>query len=115
VNLAGGVLLGDAKAHPGRGLQILVPRGYEDAEVIGKCLVPGCGARFYAGQESQWQAHVGPCARRNMDRIEAVRPPSLPIFEDFDPEVSAHLRNVGRRMLREGRLEVRKNEGAGHS
>jgi hypothetical protein len=113
VSLARGVLLGDA-ANRGRGLQILVPRGYEDAEVIGKCLVPGCGARFYAGDEAAWEKHVGPCARKNLDRIHALKR-SLPIFEDYDPEVSKHLRGVGKRMLREGRLEVRKNEGAGFS
>lgn len=112
-----GVVL-DSTGKPARphGLTILVPKGYEDGEKepIGRCTVPGCGARFYAGEEQAWQRHVGSCARANLDRIRSSIE-AMPIMEDFDPEVSEHMRGVGRRMLAEGRLEVKPSERAGFS
>jgi hypothetical protein len=109
----GGVILPGA-SKPRGALQIIVPRSVTDEanELVGHCLVPGCGARFYKGQEIQWQRHVGECARRNIDRIRAATAPRGPsiLHEDFDPEATAYLRDVGRRMLREGRLEMRPNE-----
>lgn len=110
-----GVILGGGEPARSR-LQIAVPRGYveEQKELIGRCLVPGCGARFYAGQELAWQKHVGRCARANLDRIHAVME-KPPLMDDFDPEVSKHMRGVGERMLEERRLEVKPNERAGFS
>jgi len=110
-----GVLLGDAAKRPDR-LTIHVPQGYEDSVVVGKCLVPGCGAVFFRGQEALWQKHVGNCARRNMDRIQAEvdKHRASPFHEKhWDPEVARHLRGVGEQMKREGRLEVRPSERAG--
>lgn len=106
----GAVILPGAQGR-GRGLQILVPHGYEDV-IVGKCLVPGCGATFYQGQEQQWQRHVGDCARENMDAIRE-KMHRLSIFDDFDPEVTAHLRKVGKRMLAERRMTVLPHETAG--
>jgi hypothetical protein len=112
-----GVLL-DSSGKPARpqSLTILVPKGYEEREreLVGRCLVPGCGARFYAGEEAAWQKHVGRCARANIDRIKAATEQPA-IMEDFDPEVSKHMRDVGERMIDEGRLEVRPSERAGFS
>lgn len=97
------------------GLTIHVPRGYErDGEVkIGICRV--CGAKFFKGQEEMWQRHVGKCARANIDRLRAESLRNrMPAFneENWDPEVASHLKTVGRRMLAEGRLEMRPNERA---
>jgi hypothetical protein len=39
----------------------------------------------------------------------------MPVFEEWDPEVAAHLRKVGERMVAEGRLEVKPSERAGFS
>lgn len=108
-----GVILGES---PQTGpLQILVPRGYEDVEVIGRCLVPGCGAEFRAGQEEVWQRHVGKCARANLDKLRAAAAVPRMVAEDYDPEVTKHLRGVGKRMLEEGRLTVKPHETAGWS
>lgn len=100
------------------GLTIHVPRGYErDGEVkIGVCRVPGCGAKFFKGQEEAWQRHVGKCARANIDRLRSMSPRNKHsgIFDEaaWDPEVASHLKTVGRRMLEEGRLEMRPSERA---
>jgi hypothetical protein len=107
---------------PGRTLH--VPRQYasHDPEVVvGRCLVPGCerqGQPFYRGQEDLWQKHVGWCARRNRDEIEAAiqeRKDRLPVFQRdaWDPEVRDHMDKVGERMKREGRLVVKPSERAG--
>lgn len=108
---SGAVILGEKPR------RIYVPPGCEDRDLVGRCLVPGCGAVFYAGQEELWQRHVGDCARRNMDRLREASRRRVPaiIAEDFDPEVSAHMRRLGRRMLAEGRLEVKPSERAGFS
>ena len=111
MSLSGGVLLGPGTTGRAQGLQILVPRGYEDQTPAFRCLVPGCGAVFFEGERAAWEHHVGPCARANRDRL----PRSQAAMEDFDPEVSAHLRRVGERMLAEGRMEVKPNEAAGFS
>jgi len=117
----GGIVLpGDAR----RGMGTLhVPRGYEsDPEnapvLVGVCTVPGCereGKPFYRGQEDQWQRHVGWCARKNRDKIGEVieeRNDRMKIFspESWDPEWTAHQREVGKRMLREGRLVPKPHE-----
>jgi hypothetical protein len=120
LSLARGLLLGPK--NPPRALEIFVPTGYEEdrGAVVGKCLVPGCGARFYKGQEDRWQKHVGDCARRHLDEIRALAPSEKNKGTVFDPagvdqEVAAHMRRVGRRMRREGRLTVNPNERAGFS
>ena len=93
---------------------LLVPRTLEDRPLTGRCTVPGCGAVFYAGEEEAWQRHVGKCARANMDKIKAAT--KVPEFmEDYDPEISKHMRGVGKRMVEEGRLEIKASERAGFS
>lgn len=86
------------------------------APLVGLCKV--CGAKFYRGEELKWQAHVGPCARAHIDEIRAVvaeRRKALAIFDEsaWDPELAAHMRQVGKRMKAEGRLVVKKNERGG--
>lgn len=99
------------------GLTIHVPKGYErrDEVKIGVCRV--CGARFFKGQEERWQRHVGKCARANIDELRAnsLRERHGGIFneDNWDPEVASHLKNVGRQMLKEGRLEMLPHERAG--
>lgn len=103
---------------PTRAPHLLVPRGYESEDVVlvGKCHV--CDATFHRGEEDEWQRHVGKCAREHIDEIrEHSLRRRMPIFDEdtWDPEIAAHMRDVGRRMLEEGRLEVKPSERAGFS
>jgi len=113
-----GVILGPQQPKPR--LEILVPRGYEDAprELFGRCHV--CDATFYRGQEALWESHVGRCARAHLDEIRAQAPSHRnkgTVFDknEWDPEVEAHMRRVGERMVREGRMIVLPHERAGFS
>ena len=93
---------------------LYVPAGLETRSVVGKCEVPGCGLTFYAGEEEAWQRHVGPCARKNLDAIKAETSKlAIDNEQNWDPEVAAHMRSVGKRMLKEGRMEVLPHERAG--
>jgi hypothetical protein len=86
-----------------------------DREVIGKCYA--CGLEFYEGEEKTAPLHMGKCARANLDKLKA-RDDRLPLFRpesNPDPEVEAHLLEVGKRMVREGRMVVKPNERAGFS
>lgn len=102
------------------GLTIHLPR---DEEPVAVCRVPVgggevCGKPFFPGEERAFQKHVGECAREHADEIRAESPrQKMPVFDEetWDPEVAAHMREVGRRMLREGRLETKPNERAGFS
>jgi len=103
---------------------LILPGDPAPAPRIGMCTVPGCdrdGTPFYAGQEQEWQRHVGWCSKRNRDKILEViqeHKDRLPIFRDdtlWDPEVKEHMRKVGARMLDEGRLTVKPSERAGFS
>lgn len=106
----GAVILGAKPTASG----LIVVSSTEDRVLIGRCLVPGCGAVFHSGEEVAWQRHVGPCARANLDKIHAEMEQQA-VFreENWDPEVAEHMRGVGRRMLKEGRLEVKPHERAG--
>jgi hypothetical protein len=77
-----------------------------------------CGKVFRRGEEKAWQMHVGACARAHVDQIhaESLRT-RIPILDpnSWDPEVERHMREVGERMKREGRLEVKPSERAGFS
>ena len=81
---------------------------------MGRCLT--CDARFYSGQELQWQTHVGRCARQHMDEIQQMRPSVRnkgTMWEPQDPDIEKHFRKVGERMQKEGRKVVLPNERAG--
>jgi ABC-type histidine transport system ATPase subunit len=75
-----------------------------------------CGAAFTRTQHRKYAAHVAQCATQNLATIRAESlKERMPIFDDdaWDPEISKHMREVGRRMIREKRLEVLPSEKAG--
>jgi hypothetical protein len=95
-------------------LTILVPRGYETGEVqpVGECYL--CGAEFFPGDNQA--RHMRQCVRERADDFIAERAAQrkrLAALQPWDPEIAEHMRNVGERMKREGRLVVRPNERAG--
>lgn len=107
------ILAGTPK--PRAGLSIILPRGVE-RPATGECYL--CGEMFAAGDNVV--AHMKKCvADAGHDhRIEhEEKKERLAIFSEdaWDPEVAAHLRKVGERMLAEGRWEVKPNERAGFS
>lgn len=93
---------------------IYVPRGH-DAERKFLCRV--CGSEFT--RQTAWEYHVGRCARHNLDELQEerqrflARANALGTAEHPDPELEEHMRKVGDRMLREGRLTVEPHERAG--
>jgi hypothetical protein len=111
------VLPGGQPARSGTA-QLYVPRGYEDEGreppvLVGTCTT--CDRIFYRGEEEEWQRHVGWCARQHLPEIldeRQARKSRLEIFqeESWDPELAAYFKRVGDRMLREGRLTMRRNE-----
>lgn len=83
---------------------------------IGTCEL--CGVPFYDHRDLV--AHLGTIEHReaadDMVRAEAERKQRLAmIYEDDDPEITAHMQKVGERMLAEGRWTVKPNEKAGFS
>lgn len=112
----GGLILPGEAARQGVP-ELFVPKGYETGPVVlvGKCHL--CDATFYRGQEQAWQEHVGECARSQLDEIrhqrEQERKTSIFNEDNWDPELAAHMKKVGERMLREGRLVMKPNERAG--
>ena len=91
-------------------LNIWIPPEYR--EPTGHCNV--CGEDLF-GTVGDMQKHMGACARANIDAIRAAAPSAKNKGGPFDPELwdpeaEAHLREVGKRMLREGRLETLPNE-----
>jgi hypothetical protein len=95
-----------------KGLQIVIP----GREPIGECYA--CDTPFFS--QADVRRHLASAGHR--DRIEAARAEReaqkrrLAVFhEDDDPEISAHMREVGQRMLKEGRWTVKPNERAGFS
>ncbi len=114
------------------GLTLFVPRGYEseqdrmDDEAAGgyhvcRVLVDAaeervCGRVFELEKEREYQRHLRRCTADHIDQIRQGSPRTrLPFLDPnaWDPEVEAHMRTVGERMIREGRLEVKKSERAG--
>lgn len=116
------ILPGDERANSG--MTILVPRGYEtgaQGEPTMVCRVPvgpgeTCLTTFWPGEERQFTEHVTRCAKAHEAEIYEQSPRNrLAIFneESWDPEVAAHMKKVGERMLKEGRFVVHKHERAG--
>lgn len=97
-------------------LTIYVPRGAERRKT-GECYL--CGAEFAPGDDVV--AHMRSCVNGAGEDVRAERYDKvsrLEIFLDpnaWDPEVDEHLRRVGRRMLAEGRMELKPSERAGFS
>lgn len=72
--------------------------------------------RVCGGQHDE--AGVGRCARNHMDELRSMRlKERMPVLDDdqWDSEIAAHMKKVGERMLKEGRLTVKPNERAGFS
>lgn len=97
-------------------LKLILPRSAQPKYV---CRVPtdeggGCGEPFYEDERQAFEAHVIACATRNENAVQAERPSNqVPVLYDrdfWDPEYEDHMRKVGRRMVREGRKEIRPNE-----
>jgi hypothetical protein len=91
---------------------LILPVSVLERRIVGECYI--CGDPVYAGDE----AHIGNCAREMLPEImkaREARRADLAIFDEasWDPEVSEHMRRVGRRMLAEGRLVVKPSERAG--
>jgi hypothetical protein len=95
-----------------RGGLILPGHVQREEPLVGVCST--CDEVFYQGQEQDWQDHVYQCAMDNLPEIMAARAEQkkrLAIFhESWNPDVDEHLAKVGERMVREGRLVMRKNE-----
>lgn len=73
-----------------------------------------CGKAFFPGEERAFNRHVAECAQANAEAIHAASPRTrLEVLEPWDPEIAAHMKKVGERMLEEGRLEVKPSERAG--
>jgi hypothetical protein len=103
------------------GLQIVVPRDLADEDRLFVCRVPkadgsACGHVEPLDERSNL-AHMRACVAENRESIHSQSPRRrLPaIYESVDPEVDAHMKRVGDRMRREGRLVVKPSERAGFS
>lgn len=115
VKTYGGYLL----RKPERHLEIIVPREYAEPRPL-KCNSPGCLQTFRVSEASLWQRHCVECGVRHLDEIRAIAPSVRDkgtIWDEnqWDPEIAAHMRRVGERMLKDGDFEVHKHEQAGHS
>jgi hypothetical protein len=91
-------------------LNIWIPPQFR--EPAGHCNV--CGEDLY-GTVGDMQKHMSACARANIDTIRAAAPSARKRGGPFDPEnwnpdAEAHLREVGKRMLKEGRMELLPSE-----
>lgn len=125
--MSGLILPGDVPARGG--LTIHVPRGYETpAErmedegghicrvVVDAASEEICGTVFAADRERDYLRHLRKCVSDHRDEIRAASPRTrMPILDpnQWDVEIDAHMREVGQRMIREGRLEVKPSERAG--
>lgn len=130
-----GIILPGHVERAGGRLTIHVPRGYEREEdyraeledaggyhvcrvVVNAETEEICGATWPADQERAYLAHLRTCVSNHRDVIHAASPRTKMPFMDpnaWDPEVEAHMREVGRRMVKERRLEVKPSERAGFS
>lgn len=116
--MAGVILNARGARAASRDLTIILPRSAAQEHVPFRCTI--CGARFTRSQSELYERHVGKCARQNIDEIRANAPSARRAGTPFDPnnwdpEVQEHMLEVGRRMILEGRLEVKPHERAGNS
>jgi hypothetical protein len=85
-------------------------------EPIGQCDL--CATPFYSQRDLV--AHLGTIEHREATEAalaerEAHKKSLAVVFDDPDPEITAHMKQVGKRMRKEGRWVVKKNERAGFS
>jgi hypothetical protein len=76
-----------------------------------------CGEVWPPERVTDWQGHFQQCIREHQGDIHemSVERQRHPANWVPDPEVAAHMEKVGKRMIREGRLEVKPSERAGFS
>jgi hypothetical protein len=101
-------------------LTLLIPHDFMGRPALGYCGL--CEVPFHT--EKGMRAHLRSGQHAGQVEIERAlqqaKRERLAIFYDpestgSDPEIAAHLKKVGQRMLKEGRWEVKKNERAGFS
>jgi hypothetical protein len=97
-------------SRPQRGRRrVLLPPGVDIGQPKYFCLVPGCGAKFQAGREREYQAHVVWCADVNDERLHPYSPahmhPGLMGPESGDVEFERWVQR-NRRALLERRLKM---------
>lgn len=105
------ILPGDRPAR--RPVSVVVPHD-GDRQATGFCGV--CDVPFYSDRDMR--AHLRSGSHRDAMALsvqaEHARKERLAIFHtSADPEVEAHLKVVGKTMLREGRMVVKPSERAG--
>jgi hypothetical protein len=93
---------------------LILPGRYAQPEPL-VLVCSTCDEVFEPGQERAFQKHVYKCAIDNLPAILEAREEQkrrMRIFQPaaWNPDVDAHLAKVGERMLREGRLVMRKSE-----
>ena len=101
---------------PGRrdSLTILIPDSAKHEEPGFVCML--CDSKFAKERFGDYERHVARCAKLTHDQTLQEREDSMiEAFRPHDPEVAAHMRQVGKRMLKEGRWTVNENEKAGFS
>lgn len=113
-----GVILNNPRKPQAHDMTLILPVGAIEEHAPFRCTI--CEARFTRHQAELYERHVGACARAHIDEIRANAPSVRHAGTPFDPlnwdaEVDAHMLAVGRRMLAEGRFEVKPHERAGHS
>ena len=66
-------------------------------------------------QRREWEQHFAQCVSDHRDEIARLSDAQRlgGVLDPMDPEIAEHMRKVGERMIREGRLEVKPNERAG--
>ena len=94
---------------------LILPPEFDRGE-RGECYL--CGEVFTSDVDTV--RHMRVCVSQAGHEVRAAeyeRRERLWMFqeENWDPEVAAHLKQVGKRMLAEGRWEVHPNERAGFS
>lgn len=101
---------GEARGRGG----LILPGQYAQPEPrVGVCST--CDQVFYRGEEEAWQKHVYRCAMQRLPEVLEARAEQkrrMEIFQpgSWNPDVDAYLAKIGERMLREGRLVMRKSE-----
>ena len=101
-------------------MTLWIPASAREPEALFVCRIPRgggiCGEKFATARSLD--AHLRLCTSRHEQEVHTSSLKArMPIFdeESWDPEVAAHMREVGRRMKAEGRLTVKPSERAGFS
>ena len=118
-----GLLLPNAGAARGMAGTIYLPPGSDMIPKKWTCRCPTegggvCGEQFDMDDVDRFTRHVLRCRERNEEAIHKASPRTRqPLLDpnSWDPEIETHMRKVGRRMRREGRMVILPRERAGFS